>query len=127
MAEILANIGHIQKAASPETLTKINRTTKDLSFSEVLKSRLEREAGVKFSSHAMERLRERGIILNKDETDRLNGAISLAGEKGVSDSLILINSMAFIVSIKNQTVVTAITGDNMKDNVFTNIDSTVIA
>ena len=127
MAEILANIGHIQKAASPKNLTKINRTPGELSFSEVLKSRLERETGIKFSAHAMERLRERGITLKKDETERLNGAISRAGEKGVSDSLILINNMAFIVSIKNQTVVTAMTGDSMKDNVFTNIDSTVIA
>ena len=127
MAEILTNIGHIQETVNLKNPVKINRTASELSFSEVLKSRLERETGIKFSAHAMERLRERGITLNKDETDRLNGAVSRAGGKGVSDSLILIDNMAFIVSIQNQTVVTAMTGENIKDNVFTNIDSTVIA
>ena len=82
---------------------------------------------MKFSAHAMDRLNERGITLEKEELGRLSGAVTKAEEKSVNDSLILINDMAFIVSIKNRTVVTAMTGDSIKDNVFTNIDSTVIA
>ena len=127
MAEMISKLGQIQKTVNPDNLTKINRIGRDLTFSDVLKSRLEKEAGIKFSAHAVERLRERGITLKKDELDRLSGAFLRAEKKGVSDSLILINNMAFIVSIKNQTVITAMTDDSIKDNVFTNIDSTVVA
>ena len=108
-------------------MTRIVRTSRDLSFSEVLKTQLERETGITFSAHAMNRLNERGLILGSDELTRLSQAVTKAGEKGATDSLILVNDMAFIVSIKNQTVITAMSGEAMKDNVFTNIDSAIIA
>ena len=126
MAAIHNRIGNIQGIGTQTGLTKVNRISKDLSFSEVLKARLEQETGITFSAHAMERLNERGITLDGKNIDRLSGAVSRAEEKGASDSLILVDDLAFIVSIKNHTVVTAMTGDNIKDNVFTNIDSTVI-
>lgn len=127
MAEILSRLGSSKVFGLENSLTKVNRIGRDLSFSEVLRARLEQEAGVKFSAHAMDRLNERGIILEQDELSRLSGAISKAEEKGVNDSLILINDKAFIVSIKNQTVVTAMAGDSTRNKVFTNIDSTLIA
>jgi len=127
MPEILSRIVSADAAGLKKGPTKINRIGRDLSFSEVLRARLEQEAGVKFSAHALERLNERGIVLEREELSRLSGAVTQAEEKGVNDSLILINDKAFIVSIKNQTVVTAMTGESIKDNVFTNIDSTVIA
>lgn len=127
MAEILTRLGSSKVFGLENNLTKVNRIGRDLSFSEVLRARLEQEAGVKFSAHAMDRLNERGIILEQDELSRLSGAVSKAEEKGVNDSLILINDKAFIVSIKNQTVVTVMAGDSTRNNVFTNIDSTLIA
>ena len=127
MPEILSKLGSSDIIGLKNSLTKINRIGRDLSFSEVLRARLEQKAGVKFSAHAMNMLNERGINLEKEEISRLSGAVTQADEKSVNDSLILINDMAFIVSIKNRTVVTAMTGDSIKDNVFTNIDSTVIA
>ena len=127
MAELLSRLGSSKVFGLEKGLTKVNRIVRDLSFSEVLKARLEQEAGIKFSAHAMDRLNERGITLEQDELSRLSGAISKAGEKGANDSLILINDKAFIVSIKNQTVVTAMAGDSIRNNVFTNIDSTLIA
>lgn len=127
MAEILSRLGSSKVFGLENSLTKVNRIGRDLSFSEVLRARLEQEAGVKFSAHAMDRLNERGIILEQDELSRLSGAVSKAKEKGVNDSLILINDKAFIVSIKNQTVVTAMAGDSTRNKVFTNIDSTLIA
>ncbi len=126
MADILSKVGSSGIFVTDKSMTKVNRVGSYLSFSEVLRSRLEQEAGVKFSAHAMDRLNERGIILKQDELSRLSGAVSKAEEKGVNDSLILIDDKAFIVSIKNQTVVTAMTGDSIKDNIFTNIDSTLI-
>lgn len=107
--------------------TRIERAGRDLSFSDVLRARLEKETGVKFSAHAMERLNSRGITLRPDEISRLSGAIEKADQKGSSDSLILLDDKAFIVSIENRTVVTAMDGESMKDTVFTKIDSAVVA
>lgn len=107
-------------------LKKIIRTSRDLSFSDVLKVQLERETGITFSAHAMDRLNERNMVLGSDEITRLSRAVAKAEEKGAADSLILLNDMAFIVSVKNRTVITVMTGNEMKNNVFTNIDSAVI-
>ncbi len=82
---------------------------------------------VKFSKHAQERLNERNIQLDQHDLSHLHNAIELAEKKGSHDSLVLLRDMAFIVSVKNRTVVTAMHGENMKANVFTNIDSAVIA
>jgi len=127
MAEMLSRLGYPGVFGLKNDLTKVNRIGSDLSFSEVLKAHLEQEMGVKFSAHAMDRLNERGITLQQDELSRLSKAVSKAGEKGVNNSLILIDDMAFIVSIKNQIVITAMAGDSARNNVFTNIDSTLIA
>ena len=50
-----------------------------------------------------------------------------ASEKGIKDSLILIDQLAFIVNVPNNTVVTAMDQTENKSNVFTNIDGAVIA
>ncbi len=94
------------------------------SFDAILQRELEE---VKFSKHAQERLHERNITLDKTDLSQLNSAISAAEKKGANDSLVLLRDMAFIVSVKNKTVVTAMYGENLKSNVFTNIDSAVIA
>ncbi len=107
-------------------LTRIDRSGRDLSFSDVLRVRLEKETGVTFSAHAMERLNTRGITLQPDEISRLSEAIGKAEQKGAVDSLIILGDKAFIVSIENRTVVTAMTGESMKDTVFTEIDSAVV-
>jgi len=127
MDGILSQLGNVSRAEISNGLTRVNRVSKDLSFSDVLKARLEKDAGIEFSAHAVERLKERGINLSCGEINRLSGAVSRAEEKNASDSLILIDDMAFIVSIKNHTVVTAMTSESIKNKVFTNIDSTIIA
>ena len=127
MAEMFSGPGKIQGPAAQQGLTRVNRYGRDLTFSEVLKEQLERKVGIKFSAHAVERLRERGITLKEYEIDRLSDAFAKAEEKGVSDLLVLLDNMAFIVSIKNNTVVTVMSDENIRENVFTNIDSAVIA
>ncbi|MGN0553849.1 MAG: TIGR02530 family flagellar biosynthesis protein [Oscillospiraceae bacterium] len=83
--------------------------------------------GVVFSKHALERISERQIdIENGDTLERLNKAVELAGEKGSNDALVMIGSNAFIVSVKNNKVITTLSADDMQGNIFTNIDSTVI-
>ena len=88
---------------------------------------LDQYSGVRFSKHAMDRISERNIDLSEDNRlDRLNKAVTLAGEKGSDDALVMIDSTAFLVSIKNNKVITTLTADDMQGNIFTNIDSTVI-
>ncbi|MCE5249605.1 flagellar biosynthesis protein [bacterium] len=119
--------GYVGSLGTGSGLTRIIRSGRDLSFVDVLKVQLERETGITFSAHAMERLNDRGITFGNSEISRLSQAVEKAQEKGAVDSLILLNDTALIVSIKNKTVVTALSGDSIKDNVFTNIDSAVIA
>ena len=81
---------------------------------------------VKFSQHAIERMRTRGISFSPEDMGKLNDAVSRAASKGSKDSLILMNDSALIVSVKNKTVVTVMDQSALKDNVFTNIDSTIV-
>jgi flagellar operon protein len=81
---------------------------------------------VKFSNHAVERMMSRGIHFSPEDVSRLNEAVSRAASKGSKDSLILMNDSALIVSVKNKTVVTVMDKNALKENVFTNIDSTIV-
>jgi flagellar operon protein len=96
----------------------------DRAFDKVLQRELQ---DLKFSKHAQERLSARNITLNAADLSRLQQAVSKAEAKGAQESLILMKDTAFIVSVKNRTVVTAVDAAGMNDNVFTNIDSAVIA
>jgi flagellar operon protein len=98
--------------------------TEKSSFENVLQEELR---GLTFSRHARERLETRNIQLNDADMTNLQRAVNRAEEKGAQDSLVLLRDMAFIVSVPNRTVVTAMDSEHMKENVFTNIDSAVIA
>ena len=99
-------------------------------FAKELKSQLEalnQSSGVQFSKHAMERINERNIDLSEDnKLDRLNKAVELAGERGSADALVMIDTTAFLVSVKNNKVITTLSADDMQGNIFTNIDSAVL-
>ncbi len=82
---------------------------------------------VKFSKHAVNRLNDRNISLSENQMQRLNQGARQAGEKGIKDSLILVDQLAFIVNVPNHTVVTAMDQTENNSNVFTNIDGAVIA
>lgn len=79
-----------------------------------------------FSKHAQQRVSDRQIDLSDGTLIRLNDAVMKAKAKGVKDALILNGDTMFIVNTGSNTVVTALKGSEMKDNVFTNIDGTVI-
>ena len=96
-----------------------NNRTEEKDFGEVLSS-------LKFSKHAAYRLHDRNIELSDSQIDRLNAGMQKANEKGINESLVLMDQMAFIVNVKNSTVITALNENEVKDNVFTNIDGAVI-
>lgn len=95
------------------------------SFQNILQQQITKEP-VKFSQHALQRLSTRNIQLSPADMQKLNDAVQRAAQKGARDSLVLMNNMAFIVSVTNRTVITAVDDASMKENVFTNIDSAVI-
>ena len=83
------------------------------------------EAGVRLSGHAKKRLEERNLTMDGNEFLKIRDGIDKLKEKGGKDSLIVTNQAAYIVDVDNQTVVTAMDKEDMAENVFTKIDSTL--
>lgn len=104
-----------------------NSKTSELSFEEVLREKQQALDPLKFSKHAVNRLSDRNINLSPEQSRRLADGVSKAGEKGIHESLVLVDSLAFIVNVPNKTVVTAMDQMDAGENIFTNIDGAVIA
>lgn len=123
------NFYPIQPIASTTTNSKPAATKNKSQFAQTAFSQvLQKEISqVKFSQHALQRLDQRGIKLDELQLDRLERAVDKAAQKGARESLVLMdNQLAFVVSVRNRTVITAMDGTSIKDNVFTNIDSAVV-
>ncbi|MBR6771681.1 MAG: flagellar protein [Lachnospiraceae bacterium] len=86
----------------------------------------DRASGVRFSKHAANRLAERNIKLTDNQMERLRAGAMKAGAKGINDSLVLVDQLAFIVNVPNSTVVTAMEQTEADESIFTNIDGAVI-
>lgn len=96
-------------------------------FADVLAGRLAAPKPVQFSGHALQRIERRGIPIDDGAVARLAGGVDRAAAKGSRSSLVLVDETAFVVSVPNRTVVTAVDREHMREQVFTNIDSAVIA
>jgi flagellar operon protein len=96
------------------------------SFEEVLAQVKKDESGVKFSKHASQRLEERNIVLSRGDLNKITNAIEKAEGKGIKDALIIMDNKQFVANIKNKTVITASTNEQLREQVFTNIDGAVI-
>ncbi len=94
-------------------------------FGDVLRSRA--ASTVAFSQHALQRIQRRGIDVSPQTLHRLESGVTRAAGKGARDSVVFVNGTAFVVSVANKTVITAVDQAHMRDFVFTNIDSAVIA
>lgn len=81
---------------------------------------------LQFSQHAIERLLTRGLSLGPEQLSKLEQAWEKASAKGSRDALVLMDGLAAILSVKNKTVVTLMDASQLKENVFTNIDSAVV-
>lgn len=105
----------------------VDTAKQNTSFTEVLRQKQEQaDTELKFSKHAANRLADRQIDLTKEQMKRLEDGTKKASEKGIQESLVLIDQLAFIVSVKNNTVITAMEQKEANDNIFTNIDGAVI-
>jgi len=95
-------------------------------FARELEKARTRPEELRFSAHALERMAQRGIELSQAELERIQGAVGTAASKGSRSSLVLLNERAFVISVANRTVITALEGDALKDQIVTQIDSAVI-
>jgi flagellar operon protein len=88
---------------------------------------LARTPSVVFSRHALERLQRRGIELGEQQLGRLGDGVDRAAGKGSRASVVFVDGTAFVVAVPKRTVLTAVDPEHMREQVFTNIDSAVIA
>ena len=114
----------------PKKTSGSNEQKQEASFDQILAGKQQQmstqlESGLKFSKHANERLAKRNIYLSKEQVARLEYGTNKAREKGIKESLVMVDDLAFIVNVKNNTVITAV--NDTEDAVFTNIDGAVIS
>lgn len=96
----------------------------EVSFRKILEEKQQQTGGLRFSKHANDRLLSRNITLSTEQRERLMSGVDKASQKGIRDSLVMVDNMAFIVNVTNRTVITAVgEGD---DKIFTNIDGAII-
>jgi len=108
----------------PSTSTQTNEPS--VSFADVLKNTIEKNSEVNFSNHAIKRAVDHNMDITDDELNRLNEGVRLASEKNLDDTLILVGEKAFVVSVKNNIVITTVNNNSIQGNVFTNINGAVI-
>lgn len=108
------------QAPAPARASQAQAPAAGADFSAILADRL------KLSSHAQTRLQSRDISLDAAQWQRVMDGVDRASAKGANESLVMLDDIALIVSVKNRTVITAVDQSSLKDHVFTNIDSAVI-
>ncbi len=114
-----------QLQSKPVTKVYSENIQSSESFSDVLSKTMKgTESTLEFSKHAQLRLNNRNITLSNSQMERIEKGMDQAREKGINDSLVLVDNVALIVNVKNNVVVTAV--DESKDKIFTNIDGAII-
>ena len=81
---------------------------------------------MQFSKHAMQRMQTRGVEMTPGLLSSLNQAVDKARTKGSKDVAVISDKSVFIVNVPNNTVITTMNGLEMKESIFTNIDSAVL-
>lgn len=106
---------------SPSKTTESKDASAAKSFREIL---TDTSSQIKFSKHASQRLETRQIDMSEEQKARLQDAAAQAREKGIRESLVMVDDLAFIVNVRKNTVITAV--NDMDHAVFTNIDGAII-
>ena len=118
-----ATIQQIQETYLNNQQNEFSKTAeKSSKFEEILRGTTE----LKFSKHADARLADRNITLTNEQMERLIRGTEKAGEKGIQESLVIMDNLSFIVNTKKHVVVTAMEHSSSNDNIYTNIDGAVI-
>jgi flagellar operon protein len=123
-AEAVPTVG---RAGAVSQVAALNLPAGTPTFASVLAHSTTAAEAPTFSRHALERVNRRGIQLDQSTLQRLAGGVSRAATKGSKAAVVFVDNTAFVVSVPNNTVVTAVGSEHMREHVFTNIDSAVIA
>lgn len=95
------------------------------SFADSLRTEYNK-SNLQLSKHALQRMQSRGMEMTPGLMDNLDAAVQKARAKGSKDVVVIGDRSAFIVNVPNNTVITMMTEREMKENIFTNIDSAVL-
>ncbi|MBI5095113.1 MAG: hypothetical protein HZB26_22090 [Candidatus Hydrogenedentes bacterium] len=110
---------------TPEISASRSATT-GAAFGQVFANELRERGQVRFSAHAAQRLQDRNLQLTASDQARIAGAVDTAASKGSRETLLLTDRMALVVSVPNRTVITVVPTNDLKNTVFTNIDSAIV-
>lgn len=117
----IRNISNLNNNINQNPVAKNKQTS---NFKDILNEKCNNE--VSFSKHANARIEERSIDIDEEVTNKLNEAVGQAKDKGLKNILVMIDNSAFIVSTMSNKVITALNSNELKENIFTNIDGAVI-
>ena len=126
---LIPNVSKLPKHKKVDLSNKLDQSQNPDEFKNLLQDQIgevKREHGLKLSVHAAKRLQERNLEMDSDEFFKLRDAMDKLKTKGGKDSLVITPNAAYILDVENNTIVTAIDKDNMAENVFTKIDSTLM-
>lgn len=123
---MINNISIQNSKLENKVIDKLGYVSRNQSFEEILKNQIRENKELKFSKHAQERVAQRGIEVTPTLISDLEKAVDKARDKGAKDVAVIGQNEAFIVNVPNNVVVTAMSYLELKNSVFTNIDSAVI-
>ena len=124
--QMAKSIQQISQGTNTNITNQTGRQSRQGEFNKILNQKLNQEQELKFSKHASMRLETRQINFNASQIQRLQNGLASARDKGVKESLMLVDDVALIVNVENSTVVTALNKDESKEHVFTNIDGALL-
>lgn len=120
------NPGHLPYGPVGQKQKNIKNESPSNSFKEVFNNVIQDKSSIKISNHAQQRLQQRNIVLDEKDMKNLQNAIKNAEMKGAKESVLFYKDTAFVTSIQNKTIITAVDSKGTEESIFTNIDSAVI-
>jgi flagellar operon protein len=130
---LIPNVSSLPTKKNVDSANKLNqgetsefKSLLDTTLSQTEQSEISQPKGLHLSTHAMRRLQERNLTIDKEEYAKIQSAIDKLKLKGGQDSLVITGKAAYIIDVPKNTIVTAIDKDSIGDNVFTKIDSTIL-
>ena len=121
-----SGISHLLGKKKPSAIKSNDGELKE--FNNILKDEIGKrnsEQGIHLSLHAARRIRDRQLEVDNEEYVKLREGIDRLRDKGGRESLIVTDRAAYIVDVDKNKIVTAIDKNNLGENVFTKIDSTL--
>ncbi|GAE36033.1 TIGR02530 family flagellar biosynthesis protein [Halalkalibacter akibai] len=110
----------------PKPIQKSVNQSNKTSFNDYLKNEIQSRAQLKVSKHAEHRMSTRGIEISDEKWLIIQEKVKEAKQKGVTDSLVITDNAALVVSAKNDTVVTVLNREEAQAQIFTNINGTIL-